>query len=101
MCNFLKVPVVPLEKEQAIVAAQMVTSKLLEMQAAKEAERQRRKDQRMAERLAGMNVEHGQNMLVEQQKVATGRILEQVEQQEMATEELKVQDKPKYGIYTI
>jgi len=90
MCIFLKVPVVPLEKEQAIVAAQMVTSKLLEMQAAKEAERQRRKEQRMAERLAGMNVEQGQNILVEQQKVATGRILEQVEQQELATEELKV-----------
>lgn len=87
---FSKVPVVPLEKEQAIVAAQMVTSKLLEMQAAKEAERQRRKEQRMAERLAGMNVEQGQNILVEQQKVATGRILEQVEQQELATEELKV-----------
>ena len=68
----------------------MVTSKLLEMQAAKEAERQRRKEQRMAERLAGMNVEQGQNILVEQQKVATGRILEQVEQQELATEELKV-----------
>lgn len=52
----------------------------------------------MAERLAGMNVEHGQNMLVEQQKVATGRILEQVEQQEMATEELKVKNKKKDDI---
>jgi hypothetical protein len=86
-----KTPSVPVEKEQAIVAAAMVTTKLLEMQAAKEAERQRRKEARMAERLAGMVGEQG--MLVEQQKVATGRILEQVEQQEQATEELKVKNK--------
>ena len=75
----------------------MVTTKLLEMQAAKEAERQRRKELRMAERLAVMSTDKGPNVLVDQQKVATGRILEQVEQQEMASEELKVGDN--YIIY--
>lgn len=78
-----------------MAAAQLVTTKLLEMQAAKEAERQRRREARMAERLAGRVGEAArpeQGLLVEQQRVATGRILEQVEQLEQATEEQKVQN---------
>ena len=38
------------EKEQAMAAAQMVTSKLMEMEAAKEAQRAKKREQRMAER---------------------------------------------------
>jgi hypothetical protein len=75
----------PTEKEQAMAAAQMVTTKLLEMQAAKEAERRRKREQRLAER---------QRQLQQSQeggeRVAAARILEQVELQELASEEQKV-----------
>lgn len=78
-------PKVPVEKEQAMAAAQMVTTKLLEMQAAKEAERTKKREQRMAERIALMS--GGEPGREAENKVATGRILEQVELQEQATEE--------------
>jgi hypothetical protein len=82
-------------------AAQMVTSKLMEMQAAKEAERNKKREQRMAERMAAANVqqqagdkmESGAQQVVEKVAASGGRILEQVEAQEMASEEqLKVID---------
>lgn len=86
----------PVEKEQAMAAAQMVTTKLMEMQAAKEAERQRKREQRMAERMAQMAGEPAAPVFDNKAdtKVATGRILEQVEMQEQATEE-KMQSKKK------
>merc|ERR1719228_3117505 len=43
------------EKEQAIIAAQAVASKLQEMQAAIEDERKKKKEQKMAERMAQMD----------------------------------------------
>jgi len=98
-------PQVPVEKEQAIAAAQMVTTKLMEMQAAKEAERQKKREQRMAERMALMSGEQvaqpkldsngGELQQQQQQRAATGRILEQVELQEQASEEQKTKKKKK------
>ena len=83
---------VPIEKEQAMAAAQMVTTKLLEMQAAKEAERRQKREQRMAERQRQLlqSQEGGGVAAVGEQRVAAARILEQVEQQELASEEQKV-----------
>lgn len=80
------------EKEQAMAAAQMVTSKLMEMQAAKEAERARKREARLAERMAAAAQVTDGNMKAEvggMERIAaaaTGRILEQVEAQEMASE---------------
>ena len=56
---------IPVEKEQAMAAAQMVTTKLAEMQAAKEAERQQKREARMAERMALMS---GEAQKVEEQQ---------------------------------
>jgi hypothetical protein len=85
---------VPLEKEQAMAAAQVVTTKLLEMQAAKEAERRRKRELRLAERQRQLlQIQEGgpaATSVVGEQRVAAARILEQVEQQELATEEQKV-----------
>lgn len=89
-----------------MAAAQMVTSKLMEMQAAKEAERAKKKEQRMAERMAAAaNVVHKQaaerqldgGFQTEKLPAASGRILEQVEAQEMATEEEQRAKKRKHG----
>lgn len=86
---------VAVEKEQAMAAAQMVTTKLLEMQAAKESERRWKREQRLAERQRQLlQSQEGASAAaaaaVGEQKVAAARILEQVEQQELATEEQKV-----------
>jgi hypothetical protein len=83
----------PTEKEQAMAAAQMVTTKLLEMQAAKEAERRRKREQRLAERQRQLQQSQegaGGEAARGEQRVAAARILEQVELQELASEEQKV-----------
>jgi len=92
------------EKEQAIIAAQAVASKLQEMQAAKEDERKKKKEQKMAERMAQLEAK-GDDKAHESKalpaKVATGRILEEVEKQESEMkgkdikEEVKESDKKK------
>lgn len=81
------------EKEQAIIAAQAVASKLQEMQAAKEDERKKKKEQKMAERLALMDAkreEKVQETKVVPVKVATGRIFDEVEKQEIEMKEKDV-----------
>jgi len=94
-------PKIPVEKEQAMVAAQLVTTKLLEMQALKEAERAKKREQRMADRLASASLTvkpHGeqlQDLLGDQKVAAVGRILEQVEAQEQVSEEQKNKKKRK------
>jgi len=83
------------EKEQAIIAAQAVASKLQEMQAAKEDERKKKKDQKMAERMAQLEAK-GDEKAPESKtlpaKIATGRILEEVEKQEIEKKEKDVKE---------
>ena len=83
------------EKEQAMLAANAVASKLQEMQAAKEDERKKKKEQKFAERIAlmeaGQKPEHTSSP-VSVSKAASGRILEEVEKQET---EMKDGDKKK------
>ena len=77
------------EKEAATLAAQAVASKLQEMQLAKEEERRKRKEQKMAERLAAqlteVAVDDGRKE--EEVRTGTGRILDMVEKQEQHKEE--------------
>ena len=83
------------EKEQAMIAANAVASKLQEMQAAKEDERKKKKEQKFAERIALMEAVPKQeetNSPVSAVKVESGRILEEVEKQET---EMKDVDKRK------
>ena len=75
------------EKEQAMIAAQAVQSKLQEMQALQKEEEKRKKEQKMAERIAMLEAsqtekkEESKNDSVSA-KASTGRILEEVEKQE-------------------
>jgi len=88
------------EKEQAIIAAQAVASKLQEMQAAKEDERKKKKEQKMAERMAQMDAkgeEKVQESKVAPVKVATGRIFDEVEKQEIEMKEKDVKVEVKAG----
>merc|ERR1719495_1460698 len=76
------------EKEAATLAAQAVASKLQEMQLAKEEERRKRKEQKMAERLAAQLTEVPvEENKKEEVKTGTGRILDMVEKQEQNKEE--------------
>ena len=73
------------EKEQAMLAANAVASKLQEMQAAKEDERKKKKEQKFAERIALMEAVQKPELTsspVSVSKAASGRILEEVEKQE-------------------
>ena len=73
------------EKEQAMLAANAVASKLQEMQAAKEDERKKKKEQKFAERIALMEAGGKPELTsspVSVSKAASGRILEEVEKQE-------------------
>ena len=83
------------EKEQARLAANAVASKLQEMQAAKEDERKKKKEQKFAERIALMEAVQKPDQTsspVSVNKAASGRILEEVEKQET---EMKDGDKKK------
>ena len=83
------------EKEQAMLAANAVASKLQEMQAAKEDERKKKKEQKFAERIALMEAVQKPELTsspVSVSKAASGRILEEVEKQET---EMKDGDKKK------
>ena len=77
------------EKEAATLAAQAVASKLQEMQLAKEEERRKRKEQKMAERLAAQLTEVvvDEGKKEEEVRTGTGRILDMVEKQEQHKEE--------------
>jgi len=82
------------EKEQAIIAAQAVASKLQEMQAAIEDERKKKKEQKMAERMAQMDAAKKEEKVLENKiipvKAATGRIFDEVEKQEIEMKEKDV-----------
>jgi len=87
------------EKEAATLAAQAVASKLQEMQLAKEEERRKRKEQKMAERLAAQLTEtvavEGKKQEEEVRTGTTGRILDMVEKQEQIKEEAEDEDATK------
>jgi len=73
------------EKEQAMIAAQAVQSKLQEMQAAQKEEEKKKKEQKVAERIAQLEAaqaDKSESPNTAVPKVATGRILEEVEKQE-------------------
>ena len=74
------------EKEQAMVAAQAVASKLQEMQEAKEEERKRKKEKKMAERIAQTEAKSASEKKLSTEvvpsKTSSERILKQVEKQE-------------------
>jgi len=82
------------EKEQAIIAAQAVASKLQEMQAAIEDERKKKKEQKMAERMAQMDAAKKEEKVLENKvvpvKATTGRIFDEVEKQEIEMKEKDV-----------
>ena len=84
------------EKEQALSAAQAIQSKLQEMEAAQREEERRKKEQKMAERIAMLeatqSTEQEDVKTASVSKAATGRILEQVEKHET---EMKDGDKRK------
>merc|ERR1719369_1601392 len=86
------------EKEQAIIAAQAVASKLQEMQAAIEDERKKKKEQKMAERMAQMDAAKKEKVLenkVVPVKATTGRIFDEVEKQEIEMKEKDVKTEVK------
>ena len=81
------------EKEKAIIAAQAIQSKLQEMQAAQKEEEKRKKEQKMAERIAQLEAAQAEKEdAVSKMAVGSGRILEEVEKQET---EMKDGDKRK------
>lgn len=81
------------EKEKAIIAAQAIQSKLQEMQAAQKEEEKRKKEQKMAERIAQLEATQTEKEdAVAKLAVGSGRILEEVEKQET---EMKDGDKRK------
>merc|ERR1712098_289076 len=70
---------------QAMIAAQAVQSKLQEMQAAQKEEEKKKKEQKVAERIAQLEAaqaDKSESPNPAVPKVATGRILEEVEKQE-------------------
>ena len=70
------------EKEQAMIAAQAIQSKLQEMQAAQKEEEKRKKEQKMAERIALLESNKSDKEETVSNTLTTGRILEEVEKQE-------------------
>ena len=88
------------EKEAATLAAQAVASKLQEMQLAKEEERRKRKEQKMAERLAAQLTEVAVDEVKKEEEVrtGTGRILDMVEKQEQHKEETEEEGEKKKDI---